>query len=1001
MNDDWSDAWLQQAAGWKAVKEGRAIHARGLVSNARFDDELCSGMVGGQKPRRVKVRRVSATIAETSCGCPENQRSGAMCEHAVAIILAARDKPSDSPVVTPEQVRPVLKVMPPSPAYRVLWFPSWEREWASHRGTVRVEKSERLPDEADEALHAWAHHSGLTAKQLPWMLSMRGADWEEFLSAIQGHGEILVSKQTIVCNEGLPKIRVASVIEREGWLFRLEDDAGQFLGNQLSRWWRKNEQLFEFADHFEAEFLFQLFTEKYARITHEKWLLSDTLKRILIPCREGDPLEQWQSIPVRPTWGFALEGSLRQMRLKVEKRYEVEDRQWSCAMGQTLGFLRQISNKCFYAVHGDQITMETQLRDAGWSWHEERDEWHLEGEDGILAFLSEGRAQLESMAGHFSMSPQLTHILERTLIVKPDLQIHAKSASEASLQLSFSTQQGKPLDPAKIRALLQSGKRLIQTNDGNSLVLPQQSWEIFQRSISDLHLVQKQGEYLAKNHEVLAVEYLRKYFNQTLHFNDLLSSTKVNFPLLQADLRDYQAWGASWLHDRLTSYGFALLADEMGLGKTLQTIALLTLWASPANPALVVVPTSLLHNWQSEISRFAPHLETVVLHGADRDELHAQATQSVIVTSYGILMNDRALFMKREFSLMVLDEASAIRNPDTELARCCFRMKARYKLALTGTPLENSVRDLWSIFQFLQPGYLGERETFREQYERAQTANTPAMQSLRIRVMPFLLRRTKEQVAKDLPSKIITDDWCDLSPDQARLYQSVWEAGMEKIEQQLAKNDSAVQMSVLTLLLRLRQICCDAALLDPELAQSWTIAQRSRKMERLFELIQGAQESGRKMLVFSQFATQLALIEQECRMRQTATLRLDGATRDRRALIEKFQQADGPSVFLISLKAGGYGLNLTQASTVVHFDPWWNPAAEQQATDRAHRIGQTQTVNVYRMLTRGSVEERVMRLQAEKARMAENLLGAGSAEEALAGAPNLQDMKDLLHKARL
>jgi SNF2 family DNA or RNA helicase len=360
-------------------------------------------------------------------------------------------------------------------------------------------------------------------------------------------------------------------------------------------------------------------------------------------------------------------------------------------------------------------------------------------------------------------------------------------------------------------------------------------------------------------------------------------------------------------------------------------------------------------------------------------------------------MNDRARFLTREYSLMVLDEASAIRNPDTEVARCCFRMKARAKLALTGTPLENSMQDLWSIFQFLQPGYLGERRQFQENYERGASKDPAAAQSLRLRVMPFLLRRTKEEVVKDLPEKVETDDWCDLSPEQAELYQQVWETGLKKIEKLAAAHDSTAHMTLLTLLLRMRQICCDAALVAPELAKTWSLAQRSRKMERLFDLIQGTRESGRKMLVFSQFAKQLHAIEAECQQRGYETLRLDGATRDRQGLVDRFQRDDGPGVFLISLKAGGYGLNLTKASTVVHFDPWWNPAAEQQASDRAHRIGQTQTVNIYKLLTRGTVEERVKNLQASKSQMAAQLFGGSGSQGGLAGMPTMKEIQELLH----
>ena len=322
-----------------------------------------------------------------------------------------------------------------------------------------------------------------------------------------------------------------------------------------------------------------------------------------------------------------------------------------------------------------------------------------------------------------------------------------------------------------------------------------------------------------------------------------------------------------------------------------------------------------------------------------------------------------------------------IRNPDTDAARSCYRISADMKMALTGTPVENSVRDLWSIFQFLQPGYLGERLHFSELYEKNTEIMGVARESLKLRVMPFVLRRTKEEVAGDLPEKIEIDHWCDLSSRQKDLYQRVQDEGLAQLDLLALANDSSMRMKFFTLLLRLRQICCDTALISPEILDdsSVPLEQRSVKMSRLMELISGTLASSRKMLVFSQFATQLKLIELELNHRSIACLRLDGASRDRQKLVDQFQSPSGPSIFLISLKAGGYGLNLTQASTVVHFDPWWNPAAERQASDRAHRIGQTNSVTVYKLLTRNTVEERVRKMQLDKSLVADNLFGQGFA----------------------
>jgi hypothetical protein len=992
MRHDWSDAWLQQAAGWKAVKEGISLYARGLVQNACWDNDECRGVIQGSKPRRVRVNRLNARIAETFCSCPENQRSGAMCEHAVAIIVAARQIKVHQPVI---QSRTITIAEEPTPALAVRFFPYWKQEWQKGRMSFKVEAASRPVEESDRALFAWLKNHGVTTKPLPWVVSLAGGEAEACFECLIGHDDASANDQTIVFLGALPEIRVKSQRVGDQWRFEHQDEAGQFFGQKNSLWCSINERLFQSNDSLSRDFLVQLFAEKCAVMNDIQLFTNESLRSSLMPIVASDPLNEWQLMSVEPMWEGELEGSLRQLRLRVTKCYQVESQAWSMPLFSEPGYLCRQGDVCYYAQPHDQESIERFLRQQGWLWKPEGNHWVIDQEDAILTFLSEGKDELRDRFRILVESPQWHEVQKRLTIVRPTLQVRDANSRELAVEWEFRSSTGVAFNGDKIRKLLTSGKRLIQTNDGQCLLLPKESWDHFQQTATDMHWQQQKGEFLAQKSHAILIEYLRKYTDETLNVNDFSIQSVVDFPLLHAQFRDYQLQGASWLHERLVSHGFALLADEMGLGKTLQTIAVMTLRACPDRPALVVVPTTLLHNWELEIKRFAPSLQTIVLHGAKRDEAHKSLRASVIVTSYGVLMKDRALFMKREYSLMVLDEASAIRNPDTDVARCCFRIQADAKLALTGTPLENSMQDLWSIFQYLQPGYLGDRQQFRDAYERSGSLDRVALQSLRLRVMPFMLRRTKAEVIKDLPDKVETDEWCDLSPEQLQLYQSVWEQGAETIERMTKANDSAAHMTLLTLLLRLRQICCDAGLFAPELLHEWTLEQRSSKMARLFDLINGTLESGRKMLVFSQFATQLRNIESECRVRNIATLRLDGATRNRQELVNRFQNDPEPSVFLISLKAGGYGLNLTAASTVVHFDPWWNPASEQQASDRAHRIGQTNSVNVYKLLTRGTVEERVKLLQSQKSTMAAQLF-AQSGSTGSGSMPSMQELKELL-----
>jgi SNF2 family DNA or RNA helicase len=385
------------------------------------------------------------------------------------------------------------------------------------------------------------------------------------------------------------------------------------------------------------------------------------------------------------------------------------------------------------------------------------------------------------------------------------------------------------------------------------------------------------------------------------------------------------------------------------------------------------------------------------MHGAQRDSVRDQVrSNDILITSYGTLVRDLAWHLRQFYHVVVADEASLMRNPDTDHARAMAKLHCDCRIALSGTPVENSLHDLWSIFRFVQPGWLGSRSHFKERYEARQNPspiNSRSLEVLKIKTSPFILRRTKQQVAPELPRKIEIDEMCELSADQQQIYRSLIEEGRREVEALREQRiNGAARMRMLTLLLRLRQTCCDLALLNNEQLNSLPVARRSSKLERLINLLDEARNGGHKTLVFSQFSTQLLAIESQIQSQGWRSLRLDGSTRNRQELVEQFQSDQGPEIFLISLKAGGYGLNLTAADTVVHFDPWWNPAAEAQASDRAHRIGQTRPVSIYRLLTRNTVEEKVVKMQADKRGLARAIDESGAAD---AGPSWLDDPKRL------
>jgi len=455
---------------------------------------------------------------------------------------------------------------------------------------------------------------------------------------------------------------------------------------------------------------------------------------------------------------------------------------------------------------------------------------------------------------------------------------------------------------------------------------------------------------------------------------------------LRAELRPYQAEGLAWLAHLRDHDAHGVLADDMGLGKTLQTIALLAGEKEAKRtdrPSLVVLPTSLVGNWQRELRTFAPHLRVAVLHGAGRHQRFERAMRAdVVLTTYPVLVRDLERFQTTEYHYLILDEAQAVKNARSLASRAVRDLVARHRLCLTGTPVENNLDELWSLFDFLMPGLLGNlrefRTAFRHPIERA--GNTTRLELLRERIAPFVLRRVKESVARELPPKTELVRAVELGSEQRDLYESIRVAAHAEVRRAIrSKGFAGASITILDALTQLRQVCCDPQLVRVEAARD---VEESAKTEAFFTLLSAQLSAGRRVLVFSQFARMLALLSGGLTARGIRHITLTGQTQNRQACVDAFQGGDA-DVFLISLKAGGTGLNLTRADTVIHYDPWWNAAAQMQATDRAHRIGQQNPVFVYNLVVAGSVEERMLGLQYKKRRLAETLIGTGTESAAL------------------
>ncbi|QIL44392.1 DEAD/DEAH box helicase family protein [Acidovorax sp. HDW3] len=449
---------------------------------------------------------------------------------------------------------------------------------------------------------------------------------------------------------------------------------------------------------------------------------------------------------------------------------------------------------------------------------------------------------------------------------------------------------------------------------------------------------------------------------------------------LQAELRPYQRQGMAWLQFLRQHQLGGVLADDMGLGKTLQTLAHLLCEQEAGRldrPCLVIAPVSLLGNWRREAERFAPSLRTRIWHGLERHSGDFVQDCDLLIAPYSLLQRDRERWLAQRWHVLVLDEAQHIKNASTQAAQVVAQIDARQRLALSGTPLENHLGELWSLFHFLMPGFLGSQRRFGELFRQPieKQGDSEALLRLRQRVTPFMLRRTKVLVATELPPCIESVTSVELDGVQADLYETIRLATEKSVRDALAdKGLARSQIQVLDALLKLRQVCCDPRLVKTSAAAK---ARHSAKLELLMELLTEMLAEGRRVLLFSQFTSMLTLIEERLQAAGLAWTKLTGQTQKREAAIARFTSGEVP-LFLISLKAGGTGLNLPQADTVIHYDPWWNPAVEAQATGRAHRIGQENQVMVYKLVASGTIEERILALQERKAALAAGLLAGAT-----------------------
>ncbi len=479
----------------------------------------------------------------------------------------------------------------------------------------------------------------------------------------------------------------------------------------------------------------------------------------------------------------------------------------------------------------------------------------------------------------------------------------------------------------------------------------------------------------------LLEEMVFKDSDELLELSNKLKNFKglefINPPQsLNATLRGYQQDGLNWL-GFLHEFKFCgILADDMGLGKTIQTISHLSKLKEDKKldkPVLIIMPTSLIANWKNEIKRFATNLSVLSLHGADRSKRMDQIKEhDIVLSTYALVVRDFNILEKEQFSYIILDEAQKIKNPKTKMSMAIKSLKSDHRLALSGTPIENHLGELWSIFDFLIPGFLGSLNSFKKQFQTPieKENDKEKQEQLNKRIKPFMIRRTKDEVVDELPEKSEIIKYTQFDTKQAKLYETIRVTMEKKVKDAIEKKGLGnSHITILDALLKLRQVCCDPSLLKMQEALN---VNDSAKLELFLDLVEELLSEGKKILVFSQFTSMLSIIQEAIEKKDISYTKLTGSTIDREKVIDKFKSGDA-DIFLISLKAGGVGLNLVEADTVIHFDPWWNPAVENQATDRAYRIGQTKAVFVYKLIVENTIEEKIIELQKKKQILQENI----------------------------
>jgi superfamily II DNA or RNA helicase len=1065
MSVELTEALLSKAAGWDVVKRARAYVEQGQVVSSHWASPLLRGVVqaDGVSIRASMVIENDIDI-ENLCTCRDARQWGKICAHGVAVGLhwlkAQKTETSPAPVRSPVSGlparTPVKKISPSlqrepdgEPAELFIILPP-NFDQAIARGKVMLVfevkwSGGRCPLNALPKGRSYAFSSqdnaiieqveSLTNGETPALLQMETKDFAALLPALVGHPNITLGKSSeVTVTKTSLKLPLRATLEANGEIvLALKDKTPAFV--MVGDWVWQRQTLQPLGLPLAAKDVFRapvrVPRSQVPQFLSQHWPQLQAAGGV----EANFKLEDFTLEPQAPRFLLALKGGLAQLSALLQ-----------CANGPRIMTVGVTASDESVWLPDPEVPTRYSTRDfnaeraalarlqrSGFSGPDAQGKLQLLGQNAVLNFFAREHPKLQrewSVTLDEQLENRTMKNIER---VEPQFQITSSGVQWFDLGVVFASSGGETFSAADIQRLILSGQSHTRLKNGKMAVIDSGAVDELQEVLLDCAPQQNSQGYRISSKQAGFLEAtLRQHSDWRVQaptaWRDRAAKqsgdAKLDCPPLgdlETVLRPYQKQGVAWLHF-LREHGFGgILADEMGLGKTLQALAFLRFvrqTQAGGAPMLIVCPTSLVFNWVAEAKKFTPDLKILELHGPDRHARFDQISASdIVVTSYALIRRDAERYRELEFDTVALDEAQHIKNRQTQNAQAVKAVKALRRIVLTGTPLENSVLDLWSIFDFLMPGYLGTAKDFRERYELpiAKEKNAEAQTRLARRLRPFMLRRLKKEVASDLPAKLEQVSFCELTPDQRSVYQQVIEASRKEVLEAVgAQGVAKSRMVVLTALLRLRQVCCDLRLLKlkkrsdgvmecgDDAATGSTLqhsntptlhSASSGKLEMFGELLEEVIDGAHRLLVFSQFVGMLTLLKEKLNAEGIEFCYLDGSTTDRAAVVERFQTNAAIPVFLISLKAGGVGLNLTGADTVIHFDPWWNPAVEDQATDRAHRIGQTRVVTSYKLITRDTVEEKILTLQNRKREIIQATIGG---EEEFAASLSWEEIQELL-----